>query len=66
MITTVAVLSNNCPTITILRYKHSEPKLHITHEVTVNEEPDNINKMPFECQLENSGRVLVANYMMGR
>ncbi len=59
MMTTIAVILNAHPIVTILRYRHSEPKLFVTHEVIVSEDDEDVNKMPYEAQLEDSGRLLV-------
>lgn len=48
-ITTLAVVLNSHNKIYILRYKHSEPKLVLTHVVEVAGDENDPNKLPFSC-----------------
>lgn len=57
-ITTVAVILNNHNKIYILRYKHSEQKLILAQQIEVATDESNPNKLPFNCQFDDYGRLL--------
>jgi hypothetical protein len=48
-ITTLAVILNNHNKIYILRYKHSEPKLTLTHLIEIAADESDPNRLPFSC-----------------
>jgi hypothetical protein len=57
-ITTIAVVLNGHNKIYILRYKHSEPKLTLTHTIEIAVDESDPNKLPYTCQFEDYGRLL--------
>jgi hypothetical protein len=44
--------------IYILRYKHSEPKLVLTHQIEVAVDENDPNQLPFGCEFDDYGRLL--------
>ena len=57
-ITTAAVVLNSHPKVAILRYRHGEQKLILTHEIVVTEANDDPGKLPYSCQWEEYSRLL--------
>ena len=58
-LTTAAVIFNGHPTIYILRYKQSEPKLSLTHEIKVAPDSSNPNLLPFDVEFYDYCRLVI-------
>ena len=56
--TTVSAVLNSHPKIYILRYRHGEQKLIVTHEIEVCENAEDPSKLPYACQWEEYSRLL--------
>lgn len=57
-ITTLAVALNGHNKIYILRYLHSEPKLHLVYLIEVAPDDNNINRCPYSTLFDDYGRIL--------
>lgn len=57
-ITTLAVVLNSHGKIYILRYKHAQPKLVLTHQIEVAVDDSDPNKLPYGCEFTDYGRLL--------